>query len=102
MDTSRRARTQPPSKRSSVLDVEGLWTQGTRMRHESPEGRSGTTCYDSGDYHRTQRVLAHRLPASFVMVFPDFTPTLPGRICCWIDTRGARLASSRSESSPGG
>jgi hypothetical protein len=26
---------------------------------------------------------------SYVMVFPDFTPCLPGRIRCWIDTRSA-------------
>jgi hypothetical protein len=31
----------------------------------------------------------------FVMVFPDFTPCLPGRVCCWIDTRGAELDRSQ-------
>jgi RNA polymerase sigma factor (sigma-70 family) len=32
---------------------------------------------------------------NFVMVFPDFTPCLPGRVTCWIDTGGAELDSSQ-------
>lgn len=31
---------------------------------------------------------------SFVMVFPDFTPCLPGRVCCWIDARTEELDRS--------
>jgi hypothetical protein len=31
---------------------------------------------------------------NFVMVFPDFTPCLPGRVCCWIDARTEELDQS--------
>jgi hypothetical protein len=30
----------------------------------------------------------------FVMVFPDLTPCLPGRLCCWIDARTEELDES--------
>lgn len=33
--------------------------------------------------------ICSRASISYVMVFPDFTSCLPGRICCWIDTSKA-------------
>jgi hypothetical protein len=33
--------------------------------------------------------LCSRAQVSYVMVFPDLTSCLPGRVCCWIDTRAA-------------
>jgi hypothetical protein len=39
--------------------------------------------------------LFSRAAISFVMVFADFTPCLPGRVCCWIDTRAAGTDSTQ-------